>query len=300
MAKIPESDWMTIPLVNGWDPTKVAAKVYSTTGKDCDKIDKAFDKLHNQGRIEFSNEPTSFSYPVFVVWRTIMKEDGSNTRKARVVVDICGLNKITMPDSYPLPYQSNIIAAVKGCPYISTMDGVAFFYQWLVARKDCHKLTVTTHRGLEHFKVAVMGFQNSPPYVQRQIDRILRAHRSYTRAYIDNIVVFSKTLEDHLIHLNEVFNLLASLDIVLAPTKTFLGFPSTTLLGQKVDSFGMAAALEKIQAISGLAFPITLQDLEHYLGLTGWMRDYVPYYAQIVELLQSRKTEMLKGLAKSV
>ena len=219
--------------------------------------------------MEFSNEPTPFAYPVFVVWRTITKEDGSNTRKARVVVDIRGLNKITMPDSYPLPYQSNIIAAVKGCPYISTMDGVAFFYQWLVARKDCHKLTVTTHRGLEHFKVAVMGFQNSPPYVQRQIDRILRAHRSYTRAYIDNIVVFSKTLEDHLIHLNEVFNLLASLDIVLAPTKTFLGFPSTTLLGQKVDSFGMAAASEKIQAISGLASPITLQDLEHYLRLTG-------------------------------
>ena len=53
------------------------------------------------------------------------------------------------------------------------MDGVAFFYQWLVARQDRHKLTVTTHRGLEHFNVAVMGFRNSPPYVQRQIDQIL-------------------------------------------------------------------------------------------------------------------------------
>ena len=61
----------------------------------------------------------------------------------------------------------------------------------------------------------------------------------------------------------------------------------------------MAAASEKIQAISRLAFPITLQDLQHYLGLTGWMRDYVPYYAQIMKLLQLRKTEMLQGLAKS-
>ena len=249
--------------------------------------------------MELSNEPTPLTYPVFVVWRNLTKEDGSNMRKARVVVDIRGLNQITMPNSYPLPCQSDIIAAVKGCPYISTMDGVAFFYQWLVARKDCHKLTVTTHRGLEHFKVAVMGFQNSPPYVQRQIDQILRAHRGYAQAYIDDIVIFSKTLEDHLIHLNDVFNLLASLDIVLDPTKTFLGFPSTTLLSQKVDSFSMAAASEKIQAISGFTFPITLQDLEHYLGLMGWMRDYVPYYAQIVEPLQSRKTEMLKGLTKS-
>ena len=140
------------------------------TGKDYDKIDKAFDKLHNQGRMEFSNEPTPFAYPVFVVWRTIIKEDGSNTCKARVVVDICRLNKITMPDSYPLPIQSDIITAIKGCLYISTMDDVAFFYQWLVAYKDCHKLTVTTYQGLEHFKVAVRGFQNSPPYVQCQID----------------------------------------------------------------------------------------------------------------------------------
>lgn len=63
--------------------------------------------------MEFSNEPTPFTYPVFVVWRTITKEDGSTTQKARVVVDIHGLNKITMPDSYPLLRQSDIIAAVK-------------------------------------------------------------------------------------------------------------------------------------------------------------------------------------------
>ncbi|SLM38758.1 reverse partial [Lasallia pustulata] len=174
------------------------------------------------------------------------------------------------------------------------MDGVAFFYQWLVARQDRHKLTVTTHRGLEHFNVAVMGFTNSPSYVQRQIDQMLRAHRCYTCAYIDDIIVFSKTQEEHLAHLDNIFRLLTSLDIVLAPTKMFLGFPSTTLLGQKVDSFGMAAASEKIQAISRLAFPITLQDLEHYLGLTGWMRDYVPYYVQIVEPLQLRKLKCYK------
>ena len=299
VAKLPEKDWMTIPLIDGWDPSKVAAKVYSTTGKDCDEIDKAFNKLHEQGWMEFSNELTPFAYSVFVMWRTIVKGDSSTMRKARVVVDIHSLNKITLPDSYPLPRQSDIISAVRGCPYISTMDGVAFFYQWLVSWKDCHKLTVTTHQGLEHFNVAVIGFQNSPPYVQRQIDQILRSHRTYAQAYINDIVVFSKTLEEHIAHLDTVFKLLDSLDIVLAPTKTFLGFSSTTLLGQKVDSLSMAAAAEKIQAISKLAFPITLQDLEHYLSLTGWLRDYVPYYAQIVESLQARKTEMLRDITKS-
>lgn len=67
--------------------------------------------------MEFTNEPTPIAYPVFVVWKTITKEDGSTTRKARVAVDIQGLNKITMPDSYPLPRQSDTIAEVKDCPF---------------------------------------------------------------------------------------------------------------------------------------------------------------------------------------
>ena len=58
---------MTISLVDEWDPTKVTTKVYFTTGKNCEEIDKAFDKLHQQRQMEFSNELTSFTYPVFIV-----------------------------------------------------------------------------------------------------------------------------------------------------------------------------------------------------------------------------------------
>ena len=299
VTKLSEKDWMTIPLIDSWDPSKVTAKVYSTTGKDCDEIDKTFNKLHKQGWMKFSNELTLFTYPVFVMWCTIAKGDSSAMCKVRVVVDIHSLNKIILPDSYLLLWQSDIISAVRGCPYISTMNEVAFFYQWLVSQKDRHKLTVTTHQGLEHFNVAVIGFWNSPSYVQRQIDRILQSHHAYAQAYINDIVVFSKTLKEHISHLDTVFELLNSLDIVLAPAKTFLSFPSTTLLGQKVDSLGMTAAGKKIMAISKLVFLITLQDLEHYLGLIRWLCDYISYYAQIVEPLQARKTEMLQNMTRS-
>ena len=62
--------------------------------------------------MRFFNEFTPFAYPVFIVWRTITKEDGSTMHKARVVVNIYNLNKIMMPDSYPLLQQSDIITAV--------------------------------------------------------------------------------------------------------------------------------------------------------------------------------------------
>jgi len=83
--------------------------------------------------------------------------------------------------------------------------------------------------------------------------------------------------------------------ITLKGAKSFLGYPSTTLLGQRVDGFGLSTTAEKLAAISALEFPRTLKDLETYLGLTGWMRNYIPYYAQICESLQQRKTTMLKA-----
>lgn len=66
------------------------------------------------------------------------------------------------------------------------------------------------------------------------------------------------------------------------------------LLGQKVDSLGLATAKEKLQAIYKLKFPRTLRQLEHYLGLTGWLREYLKGYTKITEPLQLRKTLLLK------
>ena len=81
--------------------------------------------------------------------------------------------------------------------------------------------------------------------------------------------------------------------ISIKPSKAFLGYPSVRLLGQHVDSLGLATADEKLQAISQLKFPKTLKELETYLGLTGWLRQYVPFYAAVAGPLQDRKTLLL-------
>ena len=84
-------------------------------------------------------------------------------------------------------------------------------------------------------------------------------------------------------------------NLAIKPTKTFLAYPSVALLGQKVDSLGLSTAEEKLAAINKLTFPRTLKALETYLGMTGWLRNYVAYYAPIVQPLQDRKTLMLRG-----
>lgn len=169
------------------------------------------------------------------------------------------------------------------------MNCTGFFYQWRVKVKDTHKLTVVNHRGQESFDVAVMGYKNSPSYVQRQIDTILWSHRQYAKVYIDDITIWSYSLKNHIKHLTAVFSLFQHLHITLSHSKSFLGYPSVTILGQKVDSFGMVTAEQKIEAISHIVFPESLRDLERYLGLTGWLRNYIPYYAQLAAPLQWRK-----------
>ena len=290
-VRIPPDEWMPIDILP--DAKVEAAKVYPLGPADREFVDEAFDKLHEQGRMEYTTQPTPHGYPVFVVWRTVSGPNGLE-RKGRVVVDIRGLNKIAVTDSYPMPLQSDITASVAGCQYISVFDAAGFFHQWLVRLADRHKLTVVSHRGQEQFNVAVMGFKNSPPYVQRKIDGILRAYRAFARAYVDDIVVFSRTLEEHIDHLHSVFKLLNSYGISLSPKKSFLGYPTVALLGQKVDAFGLTTAADKLEAIAKLDFPYTLKELETYLGLTGWLRGFIPWYAQKADALQTRKTLLLR------
>ena len=229
------------------------------------------------------------------MWKTVYEgPDKVMKRKPRVVVDIRGLNRCTTSDSHPLPRQEEVISLLRGMTNISLLDGLAFFLQFGVQRDDWHKQTVISHRGREYFKVAAMGYKGSPPYVQRIMDKELRAFKDFVKAYIDDIVAFSESFDKHLDHLTKLFQLLVNLRVTISPKKTFLNYPSVTLLGQRVDAFGLAITEERIEAIAKLDFPTNLKALEHYLGLTGWMRNKVPYYAQKAEPLQREKTLLLK------
>ena len=90
-----------------------------------------------------------------------------------------------------------------------------------------------------------------------------------------------------------MFGLFARFNISINPKKTFIGYPSITLLRQKVNSLSLATLEEKLYAILKLAFPKTLSMLETYLGITGWLRDYIPRYAEILKPLMKRKTVLL-------
>jgi hypothetical protein len=290
-VNIPEDQWLKVELRPDWrDRISGKAKIYPLGTQDKQIVERTFTTLTHQGRATRTLHATPFSFPVFVARQTL--PDGE--RKGRVVIDVRPLNHATLPDVYPMTSQGDIYELVAGKQFLTRLDATSFFNQWRNHPSTRRCFTVSTHLGQFTFNCILMGFQNSPAYTQRQMDTILADLRAFARAFIDDIIVASTTLGEHVQHLREPFQRLVKYNIALNPHKCFLGYPSTTILGRHVDSLGLSTSRERVEAIAKIAFPQTAQQLERYLGLANWLRDKVPRYAQMVEPLQRRKTELLK------
>ena len=293
IVNLSSDEWMFITLQS--DAKLTSSKIYFVSQTDKNFIDKKFDKLQQQNKLKFISQSTSFSYSMFVVWRIIHRSNESSKRKDRVVIDIRGLNKITELNIYFMLLQTDIIAFVIDCSYISVFDAVSFFHQWLIRVANRHKFIVISHRDQKQFNVVVMRFKNFSVYVQRKIDAILRVYRVFVRVYVDDIVIFSKTLKKHLIHLREIFQLLNSYNIRFSFKKSFLEYFIVALLKQKIDVFDLIIVANKLVVIINLRFFYTLKNLKKYLDFIEWLRNYIVWYVQKTESLQIRKTLLLRS-----
>jgi len=201
------------------------------------------------------------------------------------VVDLRGLNKLRIPDAYPMPLQQDVIESLRGMNYISCVDASVFFYQFWLNPAHRERLTIISHRGQEIPNVLLMGYGGSPQYTQRFMDKKLREFKRFCKCFVDDVVIFSKTWEEHLLHLRTIFNLFLELRIWLAAPKSYLAYPSVELLGHHVNGFGMATSKARVQAIKELLFPATLQKLETFIRMTRWLRQFVPFYTKVIEPL---------------
>ena len=295
-VKISSNQWMTISIKSN---AKIAVvKIYSVNFKNRALIDDLFDRMHRQRRMNWSTTFTKHDYFVFVTWRTILKPDQNSIRKKRVVVDIRSLNKIAETNFYSMSLQIDIISTVSECSHITIIDATEMFYQWPVKEQNRQKFIVVSHREQKQFNVAVMKYKNSSSYVQRQVNTILRFHKSYAREYIDDIVIFSKSFDEHVQHLNIIFQLFNDLNISLSLKKFFLRYSTMQLLEKKMNAFDLTTVVEKIEAISKFKFFANLKELKTYLDFTNWLRRYCSYYAQKSNALQQLKISLLRCALK--
>jgi Reverse transcriptase (RNA-dependent DNA polymerase) len=163
-----------------------------------------------------------------------------------MVVDYRKLNEIAISDKFPLLKQEDILQALVRCQWLSTLDALAGFTQLEVDPKERKKLAFRTHHGLCQFIQMPFGYKNGPSIFQRVMQNILAPLLwIFTLVYIDDIVIFSKTFDNHLDHLDQVFKAVAKTGIMLITTKCHFAYQSLLLLGQKVTHLGLSTHMER-------------------------------------------------------
>jgi hypothetical protein len=253
----------------------VSMRPYDASPMKREIIDKQLDAWFEAGVIEESSSPWGF--PVIIVFRN---------GKPRFCVDYRRLNEKTIADEYPLPKQSDILQALSGSHWLSTFDALAGFTQMEIKESDRPLTAFRTHRGLHQFRKMPFGLRDGPSIFQRIMNEILAKYLwIFVLVYIDDIVVFSKTFEDHLRHLDWVLGAIAKAGITLAPSKCHVGYQSLLLLGQKVSRLGISTHKEKVDAIVTLKPPKTVPELQTFLGMMNYFSAYIPFYAWIVSPL---------------
>ena len=140
---------------------------------------------------------------------------------------------ITIPNSYFLFLQKKIISSIRNCYYITIVNAINFLYQWFVVMKNRYKFTVIKHQKQEYFNVIFMKFKNFSFYIQRQMNYISKKFCVFCRIYIDDIVIFSIILKNHVKHFSVVFNKFQKLDIILNFNKIYIGYPLVILFEKK-------------------------------------------------------------------
>src|SRR5437762_9329533 len=132
------------------------------------------------------------------------------------------------------------------------------------------------------------------------MDKLLKKFKWHTACcFIDDIVVYSPTFEQHLKDIDEILETLKNAGLTIQPYKCFVSYHSLKILGQLVDRFGLTSTEEHAEAILRQTYPQTLDKLDYFLSATRWNRHLLPYYSQITGPLQSLKTHLFKNTPKS-
>ena len=143
-----------------------------------------------------------------------------------------------------------------------------------------------------------MRYKNFSIYVQRQINRLLRRFRRFARVYVNDIVIFFKIVEKHILHFRAIFDIFQQNNVFIKFSKTILNYFFVQLLRQKVNSFDLFINEKKLKIIVKLFFSRIFRQLKIYLSLTKWLREYVSHYVDVIKFLQLKKTKLLKFFFK--
>ena len=214
----------------------------------------------------------------------VPKPDGS----LRFCVDYRKLNLITIPDTYPLPRMDECIDSLGDAVIFTTLDCNSGYWQIPVHPDDRDKTTFTSHYGIYRFLRLPFGLRNAPATFQRAIDIILSGVKWKTcLVYLDDVIVFSKSRQDHLSHVAEALTLLGNAGLSLKLKKCHFFAETVDYLGHVIRPGRLGVAEKNTNALKAAPLPRTQTELRSFLGLCNVYRRFVPRFSAIAAPLNA-------------
>ena len=254
----------------------ISSAPYRVSPAERKVIDKEIDTMLRAGVVRPSRSP--WGAPVVLV----PKKDGS----IRFCVDYRKLNRVTKVETYPLPRIDEALRAFQGATCFSVMDMQSGYWQVPLSDESIPKTAFVTHKGLYEYVVLPFGPVNAPGHFQRMMDEVIGGLKwTSVLVYIDDLIVFSPSVEQHVTDLKVVFDRLRAAGLTLKPKKCELFAPSVKYLGQVVSAQGIAPDPEKIRAIRDMPLPTSKSEVKAFIGLAGYYRRFVKNFSGVVEPL---------------
>ena len=269
------------------DSLPVAQSPYTLLLKHYDWVRQEIETLEKSGVIERSL--SRWASPVIVVPK---KSAPDEPPRRRLCVDYRKVNalqpEVKRTDKgtgclslYLLPKIDEMFSKLGGATIFSTIDLQSGYYHIGLTRESRAKSAFVVPMGKWQFKRTPFGLSQAPAYFQLLIDKVLMGCSSFAMGYLDDIIIFSKTEEEHLQHLEEIFVRLRKFGLKMKREKCSFFKKHIQYLGHLVSEKGFKPLPEKLESIRKMPAPRTAKEVKQFLGLIGYYRKFVPRFADI-------------------
>lgn len=254
------------------DVPPIHSRPYSVPTNEQDFIKQEIQRMLVNKLIQTSESP--WTSPVVLV----KKKNG----KLRFCVDYRKLNNITKKDAYPLPRIDEMLDTLSGSKWFSTLDLASGYWQVQMHPKDREKTAFVTRYGMYEFNVMPFGLCNAPATFQRLMDKVYKDIAwKFVVVYLDDTIIYSRTFNDHLKHLREVFIRIRKAGLKLNLEKCQFWMKRLPFLGHIISPQGIEPDPGKVEAIKRLIPPTTVSFVRSFVGLVGYYRKFIKNFSEV-------------------